>query len=371
MAFSALTTRGGGSSATPPAPDGSRGLARQRSFDSPASADRDGDVESNAPSRSALSTPKGHAQGRAIGSLAHLAAVAMKRKSILVRVGLAFALIFWVAAETARRLLAPDHCEALPSTAPVAVLLAGSFDVFNRTHCSFTRRVVEPLRARGHPVVVFAAFDDAVDERTRADAFAALAHVRRRVPGVEIRVERASASRRFDSNDAEEHTTSPPSSSSSSFSSARPRCTARGTTWSRRRTISHPRRRASRRFVRDSTRTSPRPLDPRVHASDRRTRTRTSSSKVSDTILHTLRARVRTVTRRFRARRWRFCGCFARARRRIACGENTNAPPGRRSRGWCPRNLTWRSRTIFRRIGCARCPGEGACTRRGFTAAAG
>ena len=155
------------------------------------------------------------------------------------------------------------------------------------------------------------------------------------------------------------------------LSSARPRCTARGTTWSRRRTISHPRRRASRRFVRDSTRTSPRPLDPRVHASDRRTRTRTSSSKVSDTILHTLRARVRTVTRRFRARRWRFCGCFARARRRIACGENTNAPPGRRSRGWCPRNLTWRSRTIFRRIGCARCPGEGACTRRGFTAAAG
>ena len=216
MAFSALTTRGGGSSATPPAPDGSRGLARQRSFDSPASADRDGDVESNAPSRSALSTPKGHAQGRAIGSLAHLAAVAMKRKSILVRVGLAFALIFWVAAETARRLLAPDHCEALPSTAPVAVLLAGSFDVFNRTHCSFTRRVVEPLRARGHPVVVFAAFDDAVDERTRADAFAALAHLRRRVPGVEIRVEHASASRRFDSNDAEEHTTPPPSSSSSS-----------------------------------------------------------------------------------------------------------------------------------------------------------
>ena len=224
MALSALTTRGGGSSATPPASDGSRGLARQRSFDSPASADRDRDPESNALSRSALSTPKGHAQGRAIGSLAHLAAVAMKRKSVLIRAGLAFALIFGIAAEAARRLLAPDHCESLPSTAPVAVLLAGSFDVFNRTHCSFTRRVIEPLRARGHPVVVFAAFDDAVDERTRADALAAMAHLRRRVPGVETRVERASSSRRFDSNDVEDETTpssssATPSSSSSSSSS--------------------------------------------------------------------------------------------------------------------------------------------------------
>ena len=218
MALSALTTRGGGSSATPPASDGSRGLARQRSFDSPASADRDRDPESNALSRSALSTPKGHAQGRAIGSLAHLAAVAMKRKSVLIRAGLAFALILWIAAEAARRLLAPDHCETLPSTAPVAVLLAGSFDVFNRTHCSFTRRVIEPLRARGHPVVVFAAFDDAVDERTRADALAAMAHLRRRVPGVETRVERASSSRRFDSGDVEDETT-PPSSSTPSSSS--------------------------------------------------------------------------------------------------------------------------------------------------------
>ena len=217
MAFSALTTRGGGSSATPPAPDGSRGLARQRSFDSPASADRDGDVESNAPSRSALSTPKGHAQGRAIGSLAHLAAVAMKRKSILVRVGLAFALIFWVAAETARRLSRPTTAKRFrrrrpsPSSSPAPSTCSTARTVPSRA-ASSNRSARAATR-----VVVFAAFDDAVDERTRADAFAALAHVRRRVPGVEIRVERASASRRFDSNDAEEHTTSPPSSSSSSF----------------------------------------------------------------------------------------------------------------------------------------------------------
>ena len=353
-----------------PAPDGSRGLARQRSFDSPASADRDGDVESNAPSRSALSTPKGHAQGRAIGSLAHLAAVAMKRKSILVRVGLAFALIFWVAAETARRLLAPDHCEALPSTAPVAVLLAGSFDVFNRTHCSFTRRVVEPLRARGHPVVVFAAFDDAVDERTRADAFAALAHVRRRVPGVEIRVERASASRRFDSNDAEEHTTSPPSSSSSSFVGASALHGARDDVESSAYDFAPPASCVSalRSRFDPNVAASPRPAGARVrpsnedadefvegvghdstHASRAGSDRHAAISRASLAFLRMLRARAQA----------------------NACGENTNAPPGRRSRGWCPRNLTWRSRTIFRRIGCARCPGEGACTRRGFTAAAG
>ena len=112
-------------------------------------------------------------RSRAVGSLAHVAATALKRKNAVVRVAVALIVAFFAAAGIAkvtRRFLfhsdVVGHCDALPSTARVAVLLAGSPRAFNRTHCSFARRVVKPLRDRGHPVdVFFSSTEPLADER--------------------------------------------------------------------------------------------------------------------------------------------------------------------------------------------------------------
>ena len=143
---------------------------RLRSVDSSS-----GDMEMAGVPRAELKEHKDSHQtrSRAVGSLAHVAATALKRKNAVVRVAVALIVAFFAAAGIAkvtRRFLfhsdVVGHCDALPSTARVAVLLAGSPRAFNRTHCSFARRVVKPLRDRGHPVdVFFSSTEPLADER--------------------------------------------------------------------------------------------------------------------------------------------------------------------------------------------------------------
>jgi hypothetical protein len=112
-------------------------------------------------------------RSRAVGSLAHVAATALKRKNVVIRVAVAAIVAFFAAAGIAkvtRRVLfhsdVKSHCESLPSNARVAILLAGSPRAFNKTHCSFARRVVKPLRDRGHPVdVYFSSTEPLAEER--------------------------------------------------------------------------------------------------------------------------------------------------------------------------------------------------------------
>lgn len=143
---------------------------RLRSVDSSS-----GDMEMAGVPRAELKEHKDSHQtrSRAVGSLAHVAATALKRKNAVVRVAVASIVAFFAAAGIAkvtRRVLfhsdVVGHCDALPSTARVAVLLAGSPRAFNRTHCSFAHRVVKPLRDRGHPVdVFFSSTEPLADER--------------------------------------------------------------------------------------------------------------------------------------------------------------------------------------------------------------
>ena len=143
---------------------------RLRSVDSSS-----GDMEMAGVPRAELKEHKDSHQtrSRAVGSLAHVAATALKRKNAVVRVAVASIVAFFAAAGIAkvtRRFLfhsdVVGHCDALPSTARVAVLLAGSPRAFNRTHCSFARRVVKPLRDRGHPVdVYFSSTEPLAEER--------------------------------------------------------------------------------------------------------------------------------------------------------------------------------------------------------------
>lgn len=143
---------------------------RLRSVDSSS-----GDMEMAGVPRAELKEHKDSHQtrSRAVGSLAHVAATALKRKNAVVRFAVAAIVAFFAAAGIAkvtRRVLfhsdVVGHCDALPSTARVAVLLAGSPRAFNRTHCSFARRVVKPLRDRGHPVdVFFSSTEPLADER--------------------------------------------------------------------------------------------------------------------------------------------------------------------------------------------------------------
>ena len=143
---------------------------RLRSVDSSS-----GDMEMAGVPRAELKEHKDSHQtrSRAVGSLAHVAATVLKRKNAVVRVAVASIVAFFAAAGIAkvtRRVLfhsdVVGHCDALPSTARVAVLLAGSPRAFNRTHCSFARRVVKPLRDRGHPVdVFFSSTEPLADER--------------------------------------------------------------------------------------------------------------------------------------------------------------------------------------------------------------
>ena len=112
-------------------------------------------------------------RSRAVGSLAHVAATALKRKNVVIRVAVAAIVAFFAAAGIAkvtRRVLfhsdVKSHCESLPPNARVAILLAGSPRAFNKTHCSFARRVVKPLRDRGHPVdVYFSSTEPLAEER--------------------------------------------------------------------------------------------------------------------------------------------------------------------------------------------------------------
>ena len=134
---------------------------RLRSVDSSS-----GDLEMAGASRTAElkehKDEKHNTRSRAVGSLAHVAATALKRKNAVIRVAVAAIVAFFAAAGIAkvtRRVLfhsdVKSHCESLPSNARVAILLAGSPRAFNKTHCSFARRVVKPLRDRGHPVDVY------------------------------------------------------------------------------------------------------------------------------------------------------------------------------------------------------------------------
>ena len=148
---------------------------RLRSVDSSS-----GDVEAaGAPRAEHKEHKESHqTRSRAVGSLAHVAATALKRKNAVIRVAVAAIVAFFAAAgvakATRRFLFQSDiagHCDALPSTARVAVLLVGSPRAFNRTHCSFARRVVKPLRDRGHPVdVFFSSTEPLADERHGAGA---------------------------------------------------------------------------------------------------------------------------------------------------------------------------------------------------------
>lgn len=107
-------------------------------------------------------TDSTHKRTRAVGSLAHVAATALRRKNIGIRALVAFVILLFTSAGvlkiTRRVLFAVDlkgHCDSLDPSARVALLLAGSPHAFNRTHCSFSKHVIAPLRARGHPVDVF------------------------------------------------------------------------------------------------------------------------------------------------------------------------------------------------------------------------
>ena len=107
-------------------------------------------------------TESTHKRTRAVGSLAHVAATALRRKNIGIRALVAFVILLFTSAGvlkiTRRVLFAVDlkgHCDSLDPSARVALLLAGSPHAFNRTHCSFSKHVIAPLRARGHPVDVF------------------------------------------------------------------------------------------------------------------------------------------------------------------------------------------------------------------------
>ena len=178
---------GGASGGTPPAVDHGRGLTRQRSFDSPAGASVDS-PDAPAFNRQAL------LGARTWGSLAHVAATAMRRKPLLVKLAVAAVVLLYVAAELGSRAVAADHCDALAPDAPVAILLAGPTFALNRTACSLAANLVAPLRARGHPVTVFLAFDRPTAPEHRAEARRALVDaVKPHANDVEVIVERVDA----------------------------------------------------------------------------------------------------------------------------------------------------------------------------------
>ena len=127
---------------------------RLRSVDSSS-----GDMEMAGVPRAELKEHKDSHQtrSRAVGSLAHVAATALKRKNAVVRVAVASIVAFFAAAGIAkvtRRFLfhsdVVGHCDALPSTARVAVLLAGSPRAFN-PHALFVRATRRETAARSRP----------------------------------------------------------------------------------------------------------------------------------------------------------------------------------------------------------------------------
>ena len=62
---------------------------------------------------------------RSVGSLAHTAACAMKRRGTIARLALAALAILFVTVETAWHAFASEPCDPVPVDAPVAVLIAG------------------------------------------------------------------------------------------------------------------------------------------------------------------------------------------------------------------------------------------------------
>jgi len=107
-----------------------------------------------------MTRARSHSGGGHMGSLAHTAACAMKRRGAIARAGVFFLVTLFLVVETTRRAFEPAPCDPIPSDAPVAVLVAGSTLSVNRTHCSLARRVIAPLRRRGHRVVLFVAAAD-------------------------------------------------------------------------------------------------------------------------------------------------------------------------------------------------------------------
>ena len=118
----------------------------------------------------------------------------MRRKPLLAKLAVAAVVLLYVAAELGSRAVAADHCDALAPDAPVAILLAGPTFALNRTACSLAANLVAPLRARGHPVTVFLAFDRPTAPEHRAEARRALVDaVKPHANDVEVIVERVDA----------------------------------------------------------------------------------------------------------------------------------------------------------------------------------
>ena len=119
---------------------------------------------------------------RAVGSLAHVASTALRRKNVVIK-GLVASIVFLFlsagAVKLTKKILfhvdVKGACDQVAPEARVAILLAGSPRAFNRTHCSFAKHVVQPLRLRGHPVdVYFSSTETLTTERERRDAEHAL-----------------------------------------------------------------------------------------------------------------------------------------------------------------------------------------------------
>ena len=87
------------------------------------------DRSSDRPSPPLSSLPR----ARSVGSLAHAAACAMKRKGTIARLAAVALVILLVAIETGRRVVASEPCDPVPADAPVAVILAGGVPSTTRT----------------------------------------------------------------------------------------------------------------------------------------------------------------------------------------------------------------------------------------------
>lgn len=119
---------------------------------------------------------------RAVGSLAHVASTALRRKNVVIKGLVAFIVFLFLSAGAVKltkkiffHVDVKGACDQVAPEARVAILLAGSPRAFNRTHCSFAKHVVQPLRLRGHPVdVYFSSTETLTTERERRDAEHAL-----------------------------------------------------------------------------------------------------------------------------------------------------------------------------------------------------
>ena len=122
-----------------------------------------------------------------VGAIATHASQVTRRRRISLNIAVMATLALYVAVELARYVFAGEHCDALPASAPVAILLVGSVRDVNATHCGAATHVIAPLRRRGHRVSLFFAVDEEEEEdaaaagrRTEKGAEKAMEGIRRR-----------------------------------------------------------------------------------------------------------------------------------------------------------------------------------------------